>query len=53
MKTKISIIKRSGEEVPFDESKIFNAVSKANNEVPEKDKLTKRQIEIIANTIKG
>ena len=52
MKTKISIIKRSGEEVPFDESKIFNAVSKANNEVPEKDKLTKRQIEIIANTIK-
>lgn len=52
MKTKINIIKRNGQEVEFNENKIMNAISKANKEVPENDRLTKRQIEIIANTIK-
>ena len=51
MKEKLSIIKRSGEEVSFDKSKIFNAISKANEEVIEKERLTKRQIEIITDTI--
>lgn len=51
MKEKLSIIKRSGEEVSFDKNKISNAISKANNEVIERERLTKRQIEVITNTI--
>lgn len=51
MKSTISIIKRSGEEVAFDVNKIITAVSKANKEVPEIDKLTPRQIELIGHNI--
>ncbi|HIT85986.1 MAG TPA: anaerobic ribonucleoside-triphosphate reductase [Candidatus Ornithomonoglobus intestinigallinarum] len=46
----MKIIKRSGTEVGFDITKIISAVERANNEVPEKDRLTSEQIrEISAN----
>lgn len=40
----MKIIKRNGSEVPFDLSKISNAIKKANAEVPEASRLTERQI---------
>ena len=45
----MNIIKRSGMEVAFDASKIEDAVRKANNSVPESDRMTEDQIqEIVA-----
>ena len=44
----MKIIKRNGAEVPFDVSKIENAISKANNEVKDDDKLTPREIRFAA-----
>ena len=41
----MKIIKRNGSEVPFDITKISNAISAANKEVPEDQQLTQRQIE--------
>ena len=38
------IIKRNGSEVEFDISKISNAISAANKEVPEGERLTQREI---------
>lgn len=35
----MNIIKRSGEEVPFDSQKIYVAISKANNSVPEESRI--------------
>ena len=44
----MKIIKRSGCEVDFDITKIIVAITKANNEVPETNKLTAAQIREIA-----
>ncbi len=40
----MNIIKRSGQEVVFDGTKIINAVEKANKEVPEHERLTEGQV---------
>ncbi len=47
----MKIIKRSGEEVVFDRQKIVIAIGKANNTVTERDRLTEKQIESIADDI--
>ncbi|MCD7863916.1 MAG: anaerobic ribonucleoside-triphosphate reductase [Lachnospiraceae bacterium] len=44
----MKIIKRSGTEVQFDLDKITAAVVKANNSVPEAEKMTKEQIAVIS-----
>ncbi len=49
----MKIIKRSGKEAGFDASKIIDAVNKANKEVTESDRLTKEQVEAIAERISG
>lgn len=40
----MKIIKRNGSEVPFDVTKIANAIAAANREVPEGNRLTERQV---------
>ena len=47
----MKIIKRSGEEVDYHSGKIINAVSKANNEVPEKERLSELQIKVIEDEV--
>ena len=47
----MKIIKRSGEEVNFDVTKILTAVAKANNEVTESEKLSEEQIGDIGQAI--
>src|SRR5574344_2110521 len=47
----MKIIKRSGAEVVFDRSKIVTAVTKANNEAKETDRLTDKQIQSIVDDI--
>ena len=47
----MKIIKRNGEEVVFDIHKIITAISKANNEVPPSEQMSKSTIEIIAQDI--
>ena len=47
----MKIIKRSGAEVAFDESKIVAAVGKANDSVEESKRLTKEQIETIGKNV--
>lgn len=47
----MTIIKRSGEEVAFDKRKIVTAISKANESVSEKNRMTKDKIEAIANAV--
>ncbi len=47
----MKIIKRSGKETGFDASKITDAVTKANREVAEKDRLSQEQMEGIAERI--
>jgi ribonucleoside-triphosphate reductase len=47
----MKIIKRSGVEVDFDLAKIIKAISNANKEVNDSDKLTDDKIVSIANTI--
>ncbi len=49
--TKTKVIKRNGEEVAFDLSKIINAVSAANNEVENIYKMNKYQIRAVADDI--
>ncbi|MCD7715349.1 MAG: anaerobic ribonucleoside-triphosphate reductase [Lachnospiraceae bacterium] len=49
--TKANVIKRSGEEVVFDKSKIENAVRKANNSVEKIHRLSDYQITAVADTI--
>ncbi len=44
----MKIIKRSGTEVPFDLEKITNAVVKANESVPDVEKMTPEQIAVIS-----
>ncbi len=48
---KANVIKRSGEEVTFDISKIINAIAKANKEVEPIHQLNAYQINAVADTI--
>ena len=48
----MKVIKRSGEEVEFDIKKISDAISKANNTVDEKIRMTKVQIDRIADNVR-
>ncbi|MCC8066523.1 MAG: anaerobic ribonucleoside-triphosphate reductase [Clostridiales bacterium] len=48
---KTNVIKRNGEEVSFDKSKIENAVRKANNSVEKIHQLNEYQITAVADTI--
>ncbi len=47
----MNIIKRSGEEVEFDISKIIVAVQKANREVPEQERLSEEQIQAVGSFV--
>ena len=47
----MNVIKRNGKEVPFDASKINIAVHKANNEVPESERLSDKEIEVITERV--
>ncbi len=47
----MKIIKRSGAESVFDITKIIAAMAKANNEVPESERLTREQIHIAAANV--
>jgi anaerobic ribonucleoside-triphosphate reductase len=47
----MKIIKRSGQEVAYDISKIIAAVRKANNSVVDAEKMTDRQIDVIADNM--
>ena len=49
----MKIIKRSGTEMNFDAKKITAAISKANHEVPAKDRLSKEQIEEITTNVEN
>ena len=44
----MKIIKRNGEEAVFDISKIATAITKANNQVPLNEQLSREQIQAIA-----
>lgn len=48
----MNVIKRDGLEVPFDKNKIFIAIQKASNEVPESKRLREHEISYLANIIK-
>ncbi|MBR5308479.1 MAG: anaerobic ribonucleoside-triphosphate reductase [Clostridia bacterium] len=47
----MKIIKRSGKEVVFDIAKIITAITKANNEVSEAERLTEQQIQELAKSV--
>ncbi|MDE6410923.1 MAG: anaerobic ribonucleoside-triphosphate reductase [Clostridia bacterium] len=47
----MKIIKRNGTEVAFDLSKIINAITKANNEVSEDNRLSDEQIKLISKKV--
>lgn len=47
----MNIIKRNGDEMPFDKAKIVGAITKANKTVKAEEQLTKEAIEAIAETI--
>ena len=47
----MKIIKRNGEEVLFDISKIATAITKANNQVPVSEQLSREQIQTISSRI--
>ena len=49
----MKVIKRNGEEVQFDESKIINAIKAANNEVDKLHALNEYQIQAIADIVTG
>ncbi|MDD6154339.1 MAG: anaerobic ribonucleoside-triphosphate reductase [Eubacteriales bacterium] len=48
---KMNVIKRDGKEVPFDLSKIYNAISKANAEVDRVHQLSTYQIQAVADNV--
>ncbi len=50
-RVKTKIIKRNGEEVDFDLSKIVNAIKKANQEVPAIHKMNQHQIRAVADNV--
>lgn len=47
----MNIIKRSGEEVPFDSQKIYVAILKANNSVPEESRIDRATIRNITTKV--
>ena len=47
----MKIIKRNGSEVNFDENKILVAITKANESVPESDRMTELQIKRITESV--
>ena len=47
----MNIIKRNGDEMPFDKAKIVGAVTKANKTVKAEEQLTKEKIDAIAEAI--
>lgn len=47
----MNVIKRDGSEVPFDKNKIFIAIQKASNEVPESKRLREHEISYLASII--
>lgn len=47
----MKIIKRNGEEAVFDISKITTAITKANNQVPLSEQLSREQIQAISGYI--
>lgn len=51
MSIRMKIIKRDGREVDYDRSKIITAISKANAEVPEEEKIDQEKIEEIVEYI--
>ena len=53
METKTSVIKRNGEEVEFDLSKIVNAIKAANAEVDNLHQMNKYQIQAVADNIEN
>ena len=48
---KTRVIKRNGEEVSFDQTKIVNAIEKANQEIAPIHQMNQHQILAIADTI--
>lgn len=53
METKTSVIKRNGEEVEFDLSKIVNAIKAANAEVDNLHQMNEYQIQAVADNIEN
>ena len=51
MNVKMNVIKRNGKEVPFDITKIVNAIGKANNEVDHVHQMNDYQIRAVADNI--
>lgn len=47
----MKIIKRNGSEENFDSKKIINAVTKANNEVDERQRMTDMEIAVVADNV--
>ncbi len=47
----MKVIKRNGEEVPFDLSKIINAVNAANKEIEPIHRLNKYQVQAVADNV--
>lgn len=49
----MNVIKRDGSEVPFDKNKIFIAIQKASNEVPESKRLREHEISYLASVVES
>jgi len=47
----MNVIKRSGTRVSFNENKILSAITRANNSVEEKDRLSDAQIQVIVGNV--
>ena len=46
-----NVVKRNGQIVKFDQTKILNAITKANNSVPESERLSADKISEITSTV--
>ena len=46
-----NVVKRNGQIVKFDQTKILNAITKANNSVPESDRMDENTIDNIVNRV--
>lgn len=49
----MNVIKRDGSEVPFDKNKIFIAIQKASNEVPESKRLREHEISYLTSVVES
>ena len=49
----MNVIKRDGTEVPFDKNKIFIAIQKASNEVPESKRLREHEISYLVSVVES